>query len=363
MDRINYAVLYDYLLVPGGAEAVTLQLAKILDHADIYVAFRDCQSYPQNLPDNLHCSELTTSTRFRALRIFKTIQAFQRPQPVLKNYPALIYSGLYAPLAVNGQPDSHNILYCHTIPRFAYDLEDYYLARTNPVGRILLRLLNQYLRPRYAAALSQMDCLIVNSETVKKRLKTYLGHDSQVVYPPCDVELFNWIGQEDYYLSLARLEDYKRVESIIEAFLQRPDKKLVVASGGSDYEKLVQLACGADNIHFTGWLERPALRQLIGQCIATLYVAKEEDFGLSPVESMAAGKPVIGVAEGGLLETVLADQTGILLPPDFTAETLMDAVDTLNAKRAGEMRMACEQQASQFNTQTFSASLRAAIKI
>lgn len=357
----NHAVLYDYLMVQGGAEAVTLKIAKTLGYADIYVAFQDHELFADILPNEQHCTELTTATRFRALRIFKAIYAFQKRHSELRSYDKIVYSGLYAPLAIDSHPDGNNILYCHTIPRFAYDLEDYYLARATPVDKYLLRLLNQYLRPRYEAAIAQMDTLIVNSETVKKRLKTYLGHDAQVVYPPCQVNNFNWLGQDDYYLSLARLEDYKRVELIIEAFLQMPDKKLVVASGGSEYEKLRQLAQGANNIHFTGWLELNPLRQLIGRCIATLYIAKDEDFGLSPVESMAAGKPVIGVAEGGLLETLLPDITSILLPADLTTEHIMTAVCQLDGKRALTMRVDCEQQAHLFNEQTFEVSIRAAI--
>lgn len=95
------------------------------------------------------------------------------------------------------------------------------------------------------------------------------------------------------------------------------------------------------------------MAEWLGRARASLYVPVDEDFGMSPVESMAAGKPVIGVAEGGLLETVVPDETGVLLPPDFDADAVCAAVRAMTRERAQAMRSACEQRAQQFGTAIF----------
>jgi glycosyltransferase involved in cell wall biosynthesis len=147
----------------------------------------------------------------------------------------------------------------------------------------------------------------------------------------------------------------------VEAFRQLPDLQLVVASGGSEQQRLQRLAEDAPNIRFTGWLEAGTLSQLIGQCIGTLYVAKDEDFGMSPVDSMAAGKPVIGVAEGGLLETLKDGETGYLIQPPLSVAKLIASVRSLSPQRALQMRTACERRAQQFSKARFTASMRDAI--
>jgi glycosyltransferase involved in cell wall biosynthesis len=207
--------------------------------------------------------------------------------------------------------------------------------------------------------MKRMSVIIANSNNVQQRIRTYLDKDSIVVYPPCDVDACRWLGQEDgYYLSTARLEPHKRVDIVVEAFRRMPDRKLLVASGGSELTRLQRLADGARNIDFTGWVDTDRLRELIGRAIATIYVPRDEDFGISPVESMAAGKPVIGVAEGGLLETVVEGQTGLLLPPDPGAEELMEAVLSMDTDRALSMREACERRAQAFRVELFLDRMR-----
>jgi glycosyltransferase involved in cell wall biosynthesis len=122
---------------------------------------------------------------------------------------------------------------------------------------------------------------------------------------------------------------------------------------------LVALAAEAPNIQFVGWTSDAELADWVGRARATLYVPVDEDFGMSPVESMAAGKPGIGVAEGGLLETVLDGQTGVLLSPALGVAALCAAVESMTAERAREMRAACEARAQVFRSEVFEARIRA----
>ena len=114
-------------------------------------------------------------------------------------------------------------------------------------------------------------------------------------------------------------------------------------------ERLQNLATGYSNISFTGWCEDEQWQQLMGESIATIYIPIEEDFGMSPVESMAAGKPVIGVAEGGLLETVVNGETGVLIE-DVSVDAVAEAVRFMSKDKASTMRAACENRAQLFRT-------------
>ncbi|MCK5719343.1 MAG: glycosyltransferase [Thiomargarita sp.] len=293
---------------------------------------------------------------------FKLAQTFANQAYFLNDYQVAIYSGFYTPLAVKHYAAKRNILYCHTPPRFIYDQKEFYLNRLPIYSRPLLKAFIQYLQPRYENAINKMDLIVANSKNVQARIRHYLNKDSIVIYPPCDTSRFIWQGQSDYYLSVGRLDPLKRVDLIIKAFLKMPHKHLIITSGGSELKSLQKLANNASNIQFTNWLNDSQLFKLIGQAIATIYLPKDEDFGMSPVESMAAGKPVIGVAEGGLLETIIPKQTGILLKALFNIEDICQAVEIMTPNRAVEMRKSCEKQAQKFQTKLFLDNIRNVIK-
>ena len=356
-------VLYDFLLVRGGAERLTLTLLRDLPGVDLCVGFRDPHAFSERDIAGINTIDLDADTRLPVWRSLKVMRAFAYHTHFLDGYDWALFSGINAPLAVHNHPSGRNYYYCHTLPRFVYDLKDYYLQRYPLALRPALVALIAYVQPRYERAIARMDTLIANSENVRNRLQHYLGRDAMVINPPCEIDYFQWQDQGNYYLSTARLEPFKRVDVLVEAFKRMPDQRLIVTSGGSQLPMLRRLAAGVSNIIFTGWLDDDALRQLIGNAIATLYVAKDEDFGMSPVESMAAGKPVIGVAEGGLLETVLDGQTGLLLPPALTAEGIVETVRTLNAPRALAMRGACELHARRFSRAIFLEKMRAILRI
>lgn len=357
-------VLYDYLHCRGGAEQVTLELARGFPGTEICVSTRDHDVFSDAMLGGIRCIDLTHRNipRFRAGRIIECLYLFSRRLGFLNSYDWATFSGSFALLAVANRAASTNIYYCHTLPRLAYDLKDYYLATLPWWQRPAFNLLTRYIRKRYESALTQMNVLIANSQNVRRRLQRYVGRDAVVIHPPCDTEGFRWIDQGDYYLSTSRLEPYKRVDRVVSAFRNMPDKKLVVTSGGSDDARVRRIANGAANISFTGWVDDGQLKQLVGRAIATVYVPKDEDFGMSPVESMAAGKPVIGVADGGLLETVVSGITGLLIASECTEGDIIAAVRKLTPAVALEMRSACEQRAIPFSRERFLFQMRELIE-
>lgn len=355
LTAVNTLVLHDYFASIEGGGKLSHCLAQHLPAALGYGFAR--RPHPFIADQSITQYDLQQYSPIPLWQQFKLAHTFAQCKWG-QSYRYVIYSGFYTPLAAPNHPDSNNILYCHTPPRFLYDQKQFYLQQIAPPLRPLLNAFSRYLQPRYEAALSHINCIVTNSQHVQARIQHYLGYTARVIYPPCDIEQYQWRGQGDYYLSTARLDPLKRVDQIVRAFLTLPEKRLIVTSGGSELKRLQRLAQDAPNIHFTGWVSEATLSTLIGQAIATLYVPHAEDFGMSPIESMAAGKPVIGVAEGGLLETIIPEQTGLLLAPDFTPETIAQAVRHLTPHYALQLRPACEQQAQRFTHTRFITEMR-----
>lgn len=352
----SVAIAHDYFGIRGGGERLVLTIANDLN-ARLVSGYRSKDSYDDELfPSDTITLDPPLFLRRPALRTMALAMQFTASRRLLRPFDVRLFSGVSAPFAAETGTGARNIYYCHTPPRFLYDQRQHFSARIerSPLGRLAVN----WFQRGYEASIGRMDVIVANSQTVRERIKLYLGRDAEVVYPPCDLSAFTWQGQGGYYLSTARLSPLKRVDRIVEAFRHMPDRKLVVASSGEELDTLRALAGDATNITFLGWVSEEKLRQLVGEAIATIYVPVEEDFGMSPVESMAAGKPVIGVAEGGLRETIVDGDTGILLLPDFTSENIVAAVEILTPARALTMREACEARASLFSQERFLSGLR-----
>lgn len=355
----NPVIFHDYFGIRGGGERLVLTLAEAL-RGELVFGYRSAESYPDDMfPPMVRDLGLPAALRRPGMRAAVLAARFALERRRAERYALRIFSGAASPFAA---PDTgaggRSILYCHTPPRFLYDQRQRAMPqRGTPLGLLRRAAMARY-QAGYEAAIGRMDVIVANSRHVQRRIRTYLERPSVVIYPPVDTDRFVWRGEGGYYLSTARLSEMKRVDRIVAAFLEMPDKQLVVASGGELHEPLRRLAADAPNIRFTGWIGDDRLRDLMGNAIATIYVPVAEDFGISPVESMAAGKPVISVAEGGVLETVLPEETGILLRPDFATAELVEAVERLTPGRAAAMRGACEAQAARFARRHFVAAMR-----
>jgi glycosyltransferase involved in cell wall biosynthesis len=358
---MKIAVCHDHFLKRGGGERVVMTMAQALG-ADIYTGFVDSEhTYPE-------LSELPFTVLSSSPSLLRIAQAFEKHD--FSRYDLVICSGTWAIAASHHHP---SVWYCHTPARWLYHLRDspeaIDAAIRDPVQRALVKALvrpfSVYWRRKDQTFVRQFDKILCNSVNVRGRVRASYGEEvfrrSTVVYPPIAVDRYSWLGQEDFYLSTARLDGLKRVDRIVEAFKQMPEKNLVVISGGPDLEKIQKTAAGYPNISIRGWVSESCLERLIGTCIATIYVPVDEDFGMSPVESMAAGKPCIGVREGGLKETIVHGETGCLCP-DATVDEIVRAVAYISPERACRMREACTARSEQFSERVFVRNLKEAIR-
>jgi len=239
-----------------------------------------------------------------------------------------------------------------------------YLGKENPNERSIKTRISNILFFKFFYNYDQyyakkFNTIIAISNTVKERIfKVYGKNDMfnkeiKIIYPPVDVKQFKWKEQGDYYLSTARIASYKRVSLIVEAFKKMPDKKLIVISTGPQLEYIKKSVEGYSNIILRGKVSDKELQGLISKCIATIYIPYEEDFGISPVEGMAAGKPCIGVEEGGLRETIIHNKTGYLCPSNPKVDDLIKAVKSMSPSKVLNMRKDCEEWAKKFSEEVF----------
>lgn len=355
-------ILHDYFETAEGGGRLCLELGRAIG-ADLAYGFK-AKNHPFFQVKYRAGRELGLNaySRLRVWKQFKLIRAFSRKTRFLAEYRIAVFSGFYSVCAAKNHPNDKNIYYCHTPPRFMYDQKDAFKAKAGWWGRPILKIFNDYYRPIYEDSVSRMDLVITNSKNVQSRIKKYLGLDSVVVFPPCDLKKYHYLDQKDFYLSMARLDPLKRVDQIVQAFLKMPDKNLVVISGGPEIPRIRHMAENACNIKIMGMVDEKSLIKLLGECIATIYIPKDEDFGMSPVESMAAGKPVLGVNEGGLLETIVHEQTGYLIPANPDVEDLIKGIRFLNEEKSLSLREYCIQQAKKFDRKIFLDRMREYLK-
>ena len=293
------------------------------------------------------------------IRHFKLKFAFLFKTKFLKDYETVVFSWDSISAVRNCSKNMKKIYYCHTPPRYLYDLKEIYIKKVPFLLRPAFLFVSYIFRKMYERDISKMDLILTNSINTQKRIKKFLWIDSKILYPPVDLDEFKFISQKDYYLSFARLSDAKRVDKVVEAFKKLPDKKLVIIYWENDpqREKIFDLAKDCKNIEFKTLPWNVGFTDYVGNCIATIYIPIDEDFWMSPVESMAAGKPVLWVNEGWLKETVIDKKTWVLIPEWAKIEDIIEAVEYLTSEKCLEMRKACEARARDFSLEEFKNKL------
>jgi glycosyltransferase involved in cell wall biosynthesis len=278
----------------------------------------------------------------------------------LKNYDLIIYSGNIGIVPARLKASKvKQVVYCHTPPRpFTDQLKS--VLKSRPFWmRPFIEVFARLVVAQYRSDLLLMDAIITNSNNTHDRLLKYVGLESEVVFPAANTGRFKNLEQGDYFISYARIEPLKRIPLIIDAFAQMPDKKLIICSTGplNNWVKEQISSRGLNNIIFEGLVSDERLQELVGGCLAGIYIPIDEDAGISQIEIMAAGKPVIGVNEGGLRETVIDGQTGVLIPANPTVTDLINAVQDMTPDKARQMEQACLEQAKKYDAGVFFSKL------
>ncbi len=357
-DGRKIAVFYDYLQTVGGGERVALTLAKRLG-ADIVTT-----EFDPSLP---------ARAGFEGVRVIslgplrpgppaKQVHAtwrFMRAR--LSGYDFYIFTGNWAHFAAKRHRP--NLYYCLTPTRMFYDQRAATLARQPLMRRILGATWIHGHAALDQRAVRRCDRVIAISENVRDRVRRYYGREADVIYPPVSTSRLQFKELGDFWLSVSRLYPEKRIELQLEAFRQLPSEKLVIVGGysrGDLTERYVANLHVPQNVTMLGEVSDDELVDLYGRCRGFVTTAVDEDFGLTPVEAMAAGKIVLATNEGGYRETVVHAKTGYLLPP--SAEAFAGTIRQLDDTTLNAMREACVARAREFDEDVFVEKMRAAIE-
>jgi len=215
-----------------------------------------------------------------------------------------------------------HVCYCHTPMRYAWDLYFEYINQTNPLVKNILKLVLHKIRIWDVVGANRVDYFIANSHFISNRIKKIYNKPSKVIYPPVDVDKFEYCDKkEDYYITVSRLVPYKRVDLIIQAFNQT-NKKLIVVGQGEMLDELKSIA--NSNIEFSGYVPHKQMVQLLKKAKGFVFAALE-DFGISVVEALACATPVIALNKGGTKESVIPS-VGVL----FDKQDPQDLLDAIN---------------------------------
>lgn len=314
------AVLHDFFDKRGGGERVAMELSRTFK-ADLYTGFvKSSKTYDMK------------GIKLNSLKVNPYLPVPIRNNIIAKRfcgingYDLYIFSGTWCTSAAATLKP--NILYMHTPPRFLYDLKDHFERGMNPLKRAVFRRFVAKQKAVDQRNVRHFDAIAVNSKNTLSRVAKYYGNDVRkkctIVNPPVDTRKFRSKKSEDYYLSTSRLDPLKRIDTVIEAFAAS-GRRLMIASDGPERGRLMKLASNHGNITFTGKVSEEKLVDLYSRCRATIAAAKDEDFGLVAVESLASGKPCIAADEGGFLEIIKDGMSGVFFKPG--AESLNDAIE------------------------------------
>lgn len=305
------AIVYDHVNKWGGAERVLLALHEIFPDAPLYTAVYDkarapwAEVFPQVIPTFLQKFPFAKSNH--ELYPWLTPMAFESLK--FDNYDMVISVTSADAKGIITKPGTFHLCYCLTPTRYLWSHEVFYKSQTSQIFHPLFN----YLKSWDLVASRRPDAYIAISKTVQNRISKFYGLPSEVIYPPVDVDTYSQPvsppSLKDFFLYVGRLVAYKQAQLLVEIFngLKLP---LAIIGTGHLEDKLKAMA--APNIHFLGHLAEADLAAYYQHARAVLFI-HEEDFGLVPLEAHSAGTPVIGINIGGVTETVIHDQTGLLL--------------------------------------------------
>jgi len=318
----NPVVVQDPMRFHGGGIQYTLELARTLD-CPLYT-YEHTADIDTDDVDVIEFGDPSTVDRlieqfpFGSTRLFVAYENLQVPA----EFDAVITSGPVSKSVVH-RDHQQRFHALHTPTRWLFDRAPGRYADSPAPIRWLRNAYQSLMRIYDVSTISRIDDFIPNSEVIERRLETYYRREaSAIVHPPVDTSSYHHEESEGFLLSLGRLEKLKHVDEVVKA-VNETDRHLVVAGTGAEESRLRQIA--GPNVEFRGFVSEDEKRDLLARCEAVIFAAEREDFGIVPVEALAAGKPVVGVNEGFTKFQIEDGETGILF--DRGIENLHDAID------------------------------------
>ena len=324
LSKLKIAIVHYWLVNMRGGEKVVESLCELFPDADIYTLVLD----PSAISDRLKSHRIFPSFVQKFPGAARNYQALLPFYPMaleqfdLSEYDLVISSESGPAKGVLTRPETCHICYCHTPMRYLWDMYHDYRRECGWLKRLAMVPLAHYLRQWDLASSARVDYFIANSAHVSRRIAKHYRRSAEVIYPPVDTTLFNIANkQDDFYLMVGQMVKYKRPDLAVAAF-SRLGKPLIVIGEGDELGRLKKIA--GPTVRFLGRQPFSVIQEHYSRCRAFIFPG-EEDFGITPVEAQASGRPVIAFGKGGALETVVEGKTGVFfLEP--TVDCLIDSV-------------------------------------
>jgi glycosyltransferase involved in cell wall biosynthesis len=357
---VKVALVHDWLTVIGGSENVFREIASLFPEADIFTLVTRNETIStmglnQHQIINSFIQKLPfAKTKYRwYLPLFPlAIEQFD-----LSAYDLIISSSHAVAKGVLTNSNQIHVCYCHSPIRYAWDLHHQYLKESklnNSLKGLIVKYLLHRIRQWDIISTNRVDYFIANSAYISKRIKKIYNRESTVIYPNVAVDDFELtVQKEDFYVTCSRFVPYKKIDLIVQAFNNMPDKKLIVIGDGPDFKKIKKLA--AANIVLMGYQPFEVLKHYLSKAKAFVFAA-EEDFGILPVEAQACGTPVIAYGKGGVTETVIENKTGVYFN-EQTVPSIIAAIRLFENNSAIFDPVAISKHAALFSSQRFRLEL------
>jgi glycosyltransferase involved in cell wall biosynthesis len=347
---VRLALVHDYLNQYGGAERVIEALHEVYPDAPVYTSLFDAEAMPPRFRSwdirTSFLQHVPGANRFHRSLLLLYPAAFEsfdlREYDVVVSISSAWAKGIVTP------PETLHICYCLTPMRWAWSYAEYVeRERIGKLARSMLPAAMHYLRTWDALTANRVDRFVGISRAVVERIRKYYRREADLIAPPVDVEAIPVLEGEGHdYLVASRLIPYKRIDLAVAA-CSRFGLPLTVVGAGRDRSRLEGMA--GPTVRFTGRVSDGQVYRYLADCRAFIFPG-EEDFGIAPVEAMAAGRPVIAYAGGGALDTVVDGVTGQLFSPQ-TVDALGEALTGFDPHAYD--REAIRAHAAAFDTRSF----------
>jgi len=354
---MKVALVHDHLNQLGGAEKTLLALSEIFPEAPIYTLIHDEKNTNSVFKDkDIRTSFLQRMPFNVGVKFFKWFIMLM-PQAIetfdLSKYDLVISSSSAFCKGIITKTNTTHICYCHTPTRYLWDDTHSYVSSLKypKILKVFIRSSLSKLRQWDFVASQRVDYYIANSNFVKNRIQKFYRKDSVIINPPVDdlkIEPIDKSAIGDYFLVVSRLRPYKKIDLLIQVFNELPDYKLkIIGSGEYEYD-LKQMVVG-NNIEFLGSLDDKEKFEYLKKCIAFLN-PQEEDFGITPIEAMMTGRPVIAYKKGGAEETVMPGLSGEFFN-EQTTKNLKDTILNFDHKKYNPIEI--KEYAKKFTKERF----------
>ncbi|MGW8665488.1 glycosyltransferase family 4 protein [Serratia ureilytica] len=352
---MKIAIVHDWLVTYAGAERVLERMLKVYPDADVFsmVDFLEKRDFIQNKKVVTSFVQKLPFAK-KKYRGYLPLMPFAVEQFDLSKYDVIISSSHAVAKGVITGPDQLHICMCYSPIRYAWDLQHQYLKESNlesGVKSFFARYFLHKIRLWDIRSSYGVDHFIAISNFIKHRINKCYRRDSDVIYPPVFVDDFSTVfNKDDFYMTSSRQVPYKKIDLIVKAFNEMPEKKLIVIGDGPQH-KLIKSIAGK-NITIMGYQNFEVLKDHLGRAKAFVFAA-EEDFGIAPLEAQACGTRVIAYGKGGATETIIADgdnATGVF----FKKQSVEDIIDAVNRFESMNISpSACRDNAERFSTAVF----------